>query len=531
MHEVLEFFADNGVLVLFTLIGVGMIFGYVRIKGIGLGAAAVLFTAMAFSAYSTSHNVDLILDHKIGILGLALFAFAIGINSGPNFFHIIKHSFGPILALVVILSSAGAIAYLIGHYVFHMSPALIGGTFAGAVTNTPSLSAVGNASGNMAEATVGYAISYLYGVIGMLFFSYLGLQYGKRDKDKPTELISETIRVVRKDNPHISDIRVKYGYQVKFTRIARGENEPILHPRDHDELHCDDLVTVVGTQDLVKEVERHLGHESSHSLIKDRSFLDFRRITVSNPKFSGRKLKDLDLDARFNATISRVRRGDVDMFANPNLRLQQGDRVRVVAPHGRLKEISAYFGDSSKGMIDINPIALGFGMMLGILIGEIPILTPSGADFSIGSAAGTLIVGLIFGRLGRIGPFVLTIPYTVCQVLAEFGLIVFLAQAGTNAGQQIANAFTSDIWWKSLVLGVVVTTFIGLGLYIVMRYMFKMGGTRLSGLVGGAQTQPAVLAFANNATNNDARIALGYAMVYPVAMIVKILIGQVLGSM
>ena len=43
-------------------------------------------------------------------------------------------------------------------------------------------------------------------------------------------------------------------------------------------------------------------------------------------------------------------------------------------------------------------------MALGIAIGELPILTPSGEYFSIGSAAGTLIVGLIFGRIGRIGP-------------------------------------------------------------------------------------------------------------------------------
>ena len=165
------------------------------------------------------------------------------------------------------------------------------------------------------------------------------------------------------------------------------------------------------------------------------------------------------------------------------------------------------------------------------MIGEWKILTPTGATFSIGSAAGTLIVGLIFGKIGRIKGFVTAMPFTATAVLSELGLLIFLAQAGTRAGGQIANAFTGGDWWKILVTGLVITTIVGLGLYASMRWVVKMGGTRLSGLLGGAQTQPAILAFANERTGADPRVALGYAMVYPVAMIVKIFIAQVLGGL
>jgi putative transport protein len=68
------------------------------------------------------------------------------------------------------------------------------------------------------------------------------------------------------------------------------------------------------------------------------------------------------------------------------------------------------------------------------------------------------------------------------------------------------------------------------GLFVIMR-MMGMGGTKLSGVIGGAQTQPALLAFANNRTETDPRVALGYALVYPVAMVAKILIAQLLGSL
>ena len=170
-------------------------------------------------------------------------------------------------------------------------------------------------------------------------------------------------------------------------------------------------------------------------------------------------------------------------------------------------------------------------MALGIAIGELPILTPSGEYFSIGSAAGTLIVGLIFGRLGRIGPVATALPFTTCQVMAELGLLIFLAQAGAKAGGQILEAFTSGAWISIFTLGFIMTSIMAIGLYCTMRWVFKMGGTKLAGLLGGAQTQPAVLAFANGRTNADPRVALGYALVYPVAMVSKIIVATILGGM
>ena len=108
---------------------------------------------------------------------------------------------------------------------------------------------------------------------------------------------------------------------------------------------------------------------------------------------------------------------------------------------------------------------------------------------------------------------------------------MFLAQAGSNAGGQIANAFTSGDWIKIFILGFIMTSIMAVGIYCTMRWMFKMGGTQLSGFLGGAQTQPAVLAFANGRTNSDPRVSLGYALIYPVAMVGKILVATVLGGL
>ncbi|EEH67104.1 TrkA C-terminal domain protein [Actinomyces urogenitalis DSM 15434] len=528
--------ADNPVLVLFLLIGLGMLVGHIKIKRVSLGAAAVLFAGIILAAWGVSQGVTIEVPASLGTLGLAIFTFAIGVQSGPNFFHVIRTAVGPLALMLGVFVVAAAAGLGVGR-ALGMDSALIAGTFAGAITNTPALAAAGNAAtmaGNpdgVAVATVGYAVAYLYGVIGMLFFCLLALRYRRSDKDKPSPLVNRTIRVERDDSPLIGDIAETISGELKFSRLRRGESGPITRPRPTDRVNVDDLVTVVGTQDAVNQVIKALGHGSSHSLIEDRRYLDFRRITVSDPKLAGHTVAELGVDEKFGATISRVRRGDTDMVGTPDLVLQQGDRVRVVGPTSRMKEISKYFGDSSRGLSSINPVALGIGMAIGIIIGEWKFLTPTGATFSIGSAAGTLLVGLIFGKIGRIKGFVTALPFTATAVLAEFGLLVFLAQAGTKAGGQIANAFTGGDWWRILVTGFVITTIVGFGLYASMRWIVKMGGTRLSGLLGGAQTQPAVLAFANERTGADPRVALGYAMVYPVAMIGKIFVAQILGGL
>lgn len=121
-------------------------------------------------------------------------------------------------------------------------------------------------------------------------------------------------------------------------------------------------------------------------------------------------------------------------------------------------------------------------MALGILLGTwaIPV---GGGVLKLGSAAGTLLVGLVLGRVGRIGPVVTAMPYTAAQAVAELGLLVFLAQAGSRAGAQIGDAFTSGEWLRILALGVVVTSVVAGGLYVVMRRVFAVGGTRLSGIM------------------------------------------------
>jgi len=534
MQPVVSFFISQPVLLVFVLVGLGSLLGELKIRGIGLAAAAVLFTAIAFSAIATS--LDLSLDqtkaHQIEILGtfgLVLFTFTVGVLSGANFFASLSSSWRPILATLAMFVSCGAIAFG-GGQLLGLNGAVAAGTFAGALTNTPALAAASAAvpATDQAQPVIGYAVAYILGVLGMLVVAQFALRRAHKDTDAPEPLISQTIRVETESMPSIATLEERHDGQIKFGRVRHGEHQPVLSASEEDVLRRDDLVTAVGPAKNVARVTRELGHSSSHNLTDDRRYLDFRRITVSNPRLSGLTIEELDLEQNYSARIIRVRRGDVDMLATDSLVLQTGDRVRVVANRERMDALTKYFGDSARGLADINPVGFALGIALGVLLGTVP-LSFGSHPFKLGSAAGTLLIGLLFGRVRRVGPVILTMPTSSAQAISELGLLMFLATAGLTAGTQITAALSSGEWWRILLLGAVITAFMGVAMLFVMRRLFRIGGTRLSGMIGGVQTQPAVLAFANSKTNADARVALGYAMVYPSAMVLKILLGQILG--
>ncbi|WP_127131292.1 aspartate:alanine exchanger family transporter [Georgenia sp. SYP-B2076] len=526
MHTIFQALADQPLLLLFLVVGVGALAGRVSVRGVSLGAAAVLFTAIGLAAWGVGAGVTLAIPEVLGSLGLALFAFVTGISAGPNFFHALRTAYPLMTAVAVLLVIGAGTAVAVGRPL-GLDAETVAGTFAGALTSTPALAAAGGTP----AATVGYSVTYLFGVVGMLAVTSLALRYRAADTDAPSPVVDRTVRVERTDNPTVAQVQDRHGGQLRFSRIRRSETGPAEPVPADTVLHTGDVVTVVGPATVVAALVAELGHLSSHDLVADRRDLDHRRMTISSLRHAGRTVAQLGLERQFHATVVRVRRGDVDMVAVPDLVLQLGDRVRVVAPRAAMDTVTRYLGDSARGLTDLNPAALGLGLVAGLLLGAVPVPLPGGETFAIGAAAGTMIAGLVLGRIGRIGPVVTSLPQTAAAVLSEIGLLVFMTSAGVNAGSHIIDAFASGDVLSILAVGVVVTLVVGLAAYALLRWGLHVGGTRLSGILAGMQTQTALLAYANGRTAHDPRVALGYALVYPMALIVKILCAHVLAGL
>ena len=258
----------------------------------------------------------------------------------------------------------------------------------------------------------------------------------------------------------------------------------------------------------------------------DRSTLDFRRILVSRAGLVGRRIVDLDLEARLGATITRVRRGDVDLVATDALVLEPGDRLRVVGPTAALAIVADELGDSERRIGEFDAPGFLIGFLIGMGIGLIEVPIPGLGHVQLGAAGGPLVVGLILGNLQRSGPLVWQLPHGANLTVRQLGSILFLGVVGIRSGPVLVDALHTSVGPRVLIGGALVTTITAAAI-IAFGRAIGLGEARLSGVVAGAQTQPAVLAFAVG-RSDDPRVPLGYALATPIAMIVKIVMAQVL---
>jgi putative transport protein len=290
-----------------------------------------------------------------------------------------------------------------------------------------------------------------------------------------------------------------------------------------------DIITAVGSPKALDRFCKDVGHVSTVALTLDRASLDYKNIVVSDASLAGVTIEHLRLDRKYGAVVTRIYRGNVEFLYTPDFVLQFGDKVRVVASRPHLKDVAKFFGDSEQRLSHFSLVGLTIGLTLGIGVGLLTIPLPGGLNISLGLAGGCLIAGLIAGRLQRTGKIVWTIPYSSSAVLSQLGIIMFLAYAGSHSGAALKAALADPLGAKLLITGIVVTTVYAGVIVLGGKYVSDFTGPRLAGVLAAAQTQPAVLAYANDKTDSDPGVNLGYAIVYPVAMIAKVVLGPLIG--
>jgi putative transport protein len=541
---VLELLAQNPILLLFVVAAIGYPLGRIKIAGISLGVAAVLFAGLGIGSLSS----EIKLPEVIYQFGLVLFVYTIGLSSGPGFFAALKRrGLRDNLLVVGLLVAAGSLVVL-AKLLLGLPATLTAGLFTGAFTNTPALAGVletikatantANLERLIAEPVVAYSVAYPMGVVAMLLSIALlerlwRIDYALETKRVPhfagtgDGLTHQSVVVTSQefqDQP-ITQVAHARGWNVVLGRVQHAGSMSLVSPET--KLEPGDVVSVIGHPSVVQEVTSAIGEPSSEALEADRRTMDFRRMVVSNPKIAGKKLAQLQLPQQFGALVTRVGRGDVDLLPSGNTVLELGDRVRIVSPAGRMSEVSSLLGDSYRAIAEIDVMTFGIGIALGLLLGSIPIPFPGGTSFKLGFAGGPLIVGLILGALGRTGPILWQLPHGANLTLRQLGLILFLAGVGTRSGYAFASTLSSGGGLALFLAGMAVTTIIAMMTLWIGYQILKIPFPLLTGLLAGLQTQPAVLGFASERAGNDLP-NVGYATVYPVATISKIVIAQLL---
>jgi putative transport protein len=529
---------ENKLLLLFLVAALGYLFGRIKVRGFSLGVAAVLFVGLGFGALDR----ELALPELVYQFGLVLFVYTLGLSSGPGFFASLRKRGVRDNALVLFaLGTSALVSGLVSRALGH-SAVTSAGMFAGSVTNTPALASVLEAlrarpATAGADPVVAYSLSYPFGVLGVLAAIAVARRVFHVDLEResmppsiappaPHKLSNVVVRVGDAFAGQTAvAIRSALDGAVSFARMKRAGEVTIVV--DDTVLREGDLVSLVGADGALHEAAQRLGTRTDEHLEMDRSALDFRRIFVSRAEVTEKPLFELELPERFGAVITRVRRGDAELLPDRDTELELGDRVRVVAPRDRMDAIGAFLGDSYKALSEIDVITFSLGIVLGLLVGSVGVPLPGGVTFKLGAAGGPLIVGLVLGRLGRTRSLVWTLPYSANLTLRQVGLVLFLAGVGTRSGFAFVSTLRQGGALPVMLAGALVTMTLSLVVLAVGYRVLKIPLSILVGMVSGAHTQPAALAFACEQTKNELP-NVGYATVFPLATVAKILLAQVL---
>jgi putative transport protein len=533
--------AGSPILTLFIVIGLGYLLGQISFFGFRLGVAGVLFMGLAVGALSP----DIALPEVVASLGLIIFVYTVGIETGPAFWGSFrKQGYRQTLLGVGMLILAALLTSGLGR-LLHLPGARTAGLYTGALTNTPALAAVrermherGVAQALPAdqlrtlanEPVVTYSIAYPIGVIGVLLCMQLAARFGKVDPTATPDRAEIQVLDFAVKNPGIAGRTVADVLSLHRNPgfvVSRMQHEGRVDLVQPDTvLALGDVVAVVGDDESLERARLIFGEPSDQHLEQDRASLDFRRVLVSSKHVVGKRIQDLDLENTLSATITRLRRADTDVVPTPDTRLEFGDRIRVLTRKENFGAVVKFFGDSIRGTAETDFGSVAIGMVLGVLAGMLPIPVPGGTTIRLGLAGGPLLVALVLGKIERTGQIAWVMPVSANLTLRQIGLLLFLAGVGTKAG----FAFVETMRINGLMLlaaGAVVTFFVAGSTLLVGYKLLNIPMDSLLGLVAGLQTQPACLAFAGNLSKSD-NTNLAYASIYPAAMIAKIILAQLL---
>ena len=526
----------------------GLMLGKVKVKGIGLGSAGALFVGIGLGHFGL--RVDPNVLHFIQEFGLILFVYTIGMQVGPGFVDSIRRHGLVLNVLSTSIVLLGVVVTLCLYFFTDMHnnvPVLIG-MLCGAVTNTPSLGAANSAFAAAGVDTsltgIGYAVAYPFGVIGIILVMLLVRIIFRQDPNKAAEKYAADIAAANKEIESCSltvDNRNLYGIMLKeipdliesgvvVTRLMRGES--IFTPNGKTVIEEGDKVHIVGMPDAVTAMEKIIGKRLEKPITQETGNAEqkiiVKTILVTNKKILGRTIGSLALAERYGVNVSRVVRSEFKFTGRLDLRLKFADKLRVVGTAEGIEAAARELGNSLTALDHPEILPAFLGIFLGVIVGSIPVALPGmPTPLKLGLAGGPLVVAIILSRKRKIGPLNFFMANSANLMLREFGLTLFLSCVGLNAGIKFFDVLLNGEGLYYMGLAALIT-FLPLAIVATVGHLvFKVNYLSLCGVIAGATTDPPALAFANGQAESDA-VNIGYASVYPLTMLLRILSGQVL---
>lgn len=534
----------QAVIVLSTITAIGLGLGKIRFFGISLGVTFVFFTSIM--AGHLGFSIDSNMLNYAESFGLVLFVYELGLQVGPGFFSSFRKGGVQMNMLGMGVVLLGTIMTVLFSKTLAVPMSDMVGILCGATTNTPALGAAQETLKQLGEPTsrsaLSCAVSYPLGVVGVILAMLVIRKLFVRPEDIELNEHEETnqtfIATYRIHNPGIFNKSIKEIAQLSYPKfvISRLWRDGVVSiPTSEKVLKQDDRILVITTEKDAPTLTILFGEQESKDWNKEDidwnaidSQLISKHIVISRPEINGKRLGSLRLRNTYGINISRVMRSGVQLLATPGLVLQFGDRLTVVGEAAAIHNVEKVLGNTTKTLKDPNLAAISIGIVLGLILGSIPIAIPGiSTPVKLGLAGGPIVIGIL---IGCFGPRFHLITYTTRSanlMLRGIGLSLYLAGLGLDAGAHFFETVMrpEGIIW--IVLGFAITFIPVIIIALIALRINRIDYGSVCGMLCGSMANPMALNYANDTIPGD-NPAVSYATVYPLCMFSRVIIAQLI---
>ncbi len=536
----------HAVLVFGVVAVLGLALGKIRVFGINMGIAGVLFAGLILGHFRFHVNNEVL--EFVREFGLILFVYSIGIQVGPGILASLRREGLPLNLMAAAIVGMGAVITVLLVKWADIPAAVASGLFSGATTNTPSLAAAQAALKSLPGYTeeigklpgLGYAVAYPFGILGIILTMILVRVMLRIDRAKEAALfgagqaggVGALERMsIEINNPNIegmklADLALLNTSDLLVSRILHDKEISLATP--DTELHQGDVILAVGLPHRLEQLQAAVGRQVPVDLMGAAKNITTRRLAVTRKSVLGKTVEELDFLDEYGVRITRLRRAELEFAAMPHLKFQYGDTVLAVGTAENIDKVAKVLGNSTKKLGQPELLPLFLGIILGVLVGSCPIHVPGmPAPLKLGLAGGPLLVAIILSRIGHIGPLVWYLPGGANLMIRELGIVLFLGCVGLKSGDRFVETLThgDGIYWMAMATMITLVPILVVGFFA--RLFLKINYMSICGLLSGSMTDPPALAFACS-MNDSTSPMVAYASVYPLTMVLRVLLAQIL---
>ncbi|ABR88790.1 alanine/aspartate exchanger, AAE family [Janthinobacterium sp. Marseille] len=553
-----ELFKKSPEIALFLSLALGYYIGKIKFGKFQLGGVAgSLLVAVVVS------QVGVQVDPGVKAVLFALFIYAVGYESGPQFFNSLgKQSVREIILAAVLAITALATVVIMAK-LFGLDKGLAAGVAAGGLTQSAIIGTAGDAIAKLGLAAdevtrlqgnvaVGYAVTYVFGSFGAIIVCVnilpklmgrtikedavkaeaamqAGVQVlGQGQHAAAPDLVGRIYQITQGNARTVVEIETANpSVSITIERIKR--HGQIIEVTPQLMLEVGDIVLVVGRREAMVGVAAQLGKEL-YAVEGMELTMQRKELVLTNKEYHNKTVGEIRSQTSHSIShgiyVLQISRMGQVLPMMPETVVQLGDVITIYGSEQDVKRIAALVGYVIVPSVKTDFVYMGTGLVVGLLVGMLTAKIGS-IPLTLGSGGGALLSGLLFGWYRAKRQTFGAMPSGAVQILKDLGLAGFVVVVGLSSGLQAVQT-VKEHGFTIFGVGVVVTILPLILTMLIGRYVLRYDNTAIfaGALSGSRSANPAFGEVLDKAENSIPTVP--FAITYALANVFLTLLGPLI---